>query len=294
METEHISIPARGTQADHRVKYRLTSPEALSFDALPVRPATPSTWFLHRFPLHAHLGSPFLEAPYVDEHGIERVQVEGINEDFFAGILSGDSRFRHKVVFHESEQRFYFFETRDGFFYTTTDEKLKTLLSQLLLRCAQEMPPSVEIEPLFSAYRQERQLARIISKAKSILQAGHSFFDLDSPHKRKAGPEVHTRLARSFIRSEFQQVPGAYLKAKDCFALFQSFCAQHRFPPIDRKMFKSVMSEVIREEFDLGLRTDLQDEHKIWFHGWKGLRLKSVQLAILDINPAPQLLRATA
>jgi hypothetical protein len=43
-------------------------------------------------------------------------------------------------------------------------------------------------------------------------------------------------------------------------------------PPVNRKVFKSLVLPVVKEEYELGVRNDLQDETgNKWQRGWKGL-----------------------
>ena len=60
-------------------------------------PKTPSEWFSQKFPKQASVyGAPMLEQKYsvmVDGDTITRTRPIQLNDDFFAGILGGDSGF---------------------------------------------------------------------------------------------------------------------------------------------------------------------------------------------------------
>ena len=72
------------------------------------------------------------------------------NDNFFVAIIS-DSQLGHSVVYVEAEQQWYFLDPRDDVYHPTTETKLMTLLSSLLVRCAEAMPPLVDKRSLLAA-----------------------------------------------------------------------------------------------------------------------------------------------
>ena len=95
----------------------------------------PNDWFTAKFPEQAQqYGSAFMEGTYTDANGLKRFIPAYLNEDFFAAILGGDKELGHQVVWYPPEATFYFFDYRVEAFCVTTEEKLKVLLSNYLIR----------------------------------------------------------------------------------------------------------------------------------------------------------------
>ena len=231
---------------------------------------TPSSWFSKRFPGQQQFGSPFLESETVNLNGLTRINPIAINEDFFAAILGGNEHLKHKVIYLVPEKMFLFLDVRAGCYIETTEEKLKLLLSQLLLRCAQEMPPNIDIQNLFLEFRQEKVLNSIVRKAKAILAANENYFKTSNFPRR---PKRHEELAISFTRTAIEYYPSQILTVNECYESFSLFCLSKGAEPITRHDFNGMMRRVVKREFKLGLRHDLIPEHQTrQTKGWKGLR----------------------
>ena len=97
---------------------------------------------------------------------------------------------------------------------------------------------------------------------------------------RIRGPEFHARLAKVFTREVLVTSSSTVLTVSDCYQTFNQFCQARGMALIERKFFKSLIAEVIREEFNLGLRHDLIGKNKRQQQGWKGLnaRLDTLEL----------------
>jgi hypothetical protein len=243
-------------------------------------PSTPSEWFSKRFPeQQKRFGAAILESVCVDHEGEKKITPLSLNEEFLAGILGGDARLQHKVIYFQPDQAFYFYDPRTDFFAPTTDEKLKILLSQYFVKCAEAMPRSVDILPLFETFRTDSSLKSILRKAKALLSAEDSFFSPESPHKRARGPEIHEKLARMFVKSTIKLEPLQILTVSQCFELFCEFCKANGISPILRRHFKPMLADVIRDEFDLGYRKDLPGPNSKAAAGWKGLTAQTSALS---------------
>ncbi len=246
-----------------------SSPNPISNYQQPER-LTPSSWFARKFPNCSAFGSPFLEAEYQMPNGLTRITPISLNTDFFAAILGGSSRLNHKVIFYVPEEMFLFFDPRTQQFRETTKEKLKLLLSQLLLQCAQEMPQNIDILNLFVDFRADHVLDKIIKKAKTALAANESFFK-SSPYPRE--PRKHEKLATLFSKTVLEPCPTAILTVNQCYQSFSLFCFSKGVETINRHDFNGVMKSAIRREFKLGLRHDLRLKPQApQAKGWKGLR----------------------
>ena len=241
-------------------------------------PATPSEYFSHRYPVETERwGCPFLELVVKDlDSGRQLLRPIALNDNFFAAILS-DQCLGHSVVYFVPEQQWYFLDPRDHCYHPTTEEKLMTLLSALLLRCGEAMPRPVDRETLFIELRGEDSLKAVLKKARSILAADHTFFSADSPQRRVEGVENHSRMAVRFVREAVKKEEGRMLPIGECYVGFSEYCRNNNVEPVARNRFKQLIIEVMREEFGLSLRGDLKNAAGQYVRGWKGLTAESVQ-----------------
>jgi hypothetical protein len=249
------------------------------------QPQTPSEWFAKKFRLQLEtFGPPILESVCLDQAGQKRVTPVSLNDDFFASILGGDAGLKHHVVFYVPEESWFFFDPRSNCFNPTTEQKLQILLSQYFIRCAKEMPRSVDIGPLFNDFRSDDALKRIVKRARSLRAADASFFSSESPHKRLHGAEVHTKITKQFVREAIRPTPGEVLPIDRCFSAFADYCRSKQLSTMARKQFKRTVAEVIKEEFDIGYRHDLQTEEHKYQRGWRGLTLSIPTAALPGRN----------
>jgi hypothetical protein len=238
-----------------------------------------SAWFSKRFPRQAEIyGCPFIE---LQEELVERQKITplAMNQDFFAAVLGGDERLGHQVVYYESEMQFFFLDS-DGFFKPTTDEKLGTLLRALLMKCAEDLPESVQKLNLCIEFRSDKKIREIVNRGKSILAADHTFFGVDSEHQRTQGSELHQRVARVFIQQLLEKRPGEILTLSTAYLLFSEFLKRKQMDPVKRQVFKPMFAPLIREQFDLGLRNDIVGQNQRQTAGWKNLR--AVDFAVIQ------------
>lgn len=267
------------TQHDNPLGQRLmdSSVEATTNPLLPqqTKPATPSQWFGAKFPVaFRNFGTPFLEAV---EHGIdfEFRRVVEMNADFFAAALGGDERLGHRVVFYRPEGCFYF-KDHDGTFYPTDELKLATLLSALLLRCAEEMPATVDRRCLFVDFRKESKLNEVVRKARCILAVDATFFAADSIHRRVEGVETIDRTARNFVGSNINvATPAEQLTVAELIAGFLEYCNANKLQLDAPRQAKRFIVEAVNEHYGVRLRHDLAAGGKKCARGWKGLAFRN-------------------
>ena len=260
------------------IRHRLRRPTAvakiLEEHATDCPARSPSDYFSKRFPaLAQRYGPPILESVETLLDQSTTTTPVALNEDFFGAAIGGDEELGHHVVFYLPEQQFYFFDSRVHRYEPTTEQKLVFLLSQYLIQCAAEMPQDVEIAKLFIELRKEDNLRKVVRRAKALLAADESFFGESSPNKRLKGPESHSSVAKVFAREILKPDPESNLTITECFETFNEFCQDKGLDPINRRVFKSLIAEVIREEFNLGLRHDVLGINNRQQHGWKGLVL---------------------
>ena len=207
------------------------------------------------------------------ETGRKMTTAVSMNCSFFAAAMS-DSQLGHSVVFYEPEQQWFYLEPRDGQYHPTSESKLMTLLSGLLVRCAEAMPVNVDRASLFVKFREDDQLKSIIKQARSILEADSTFFSTNSPFRRVEGKEQQAQAARRFIQSTVKPKPDQLLSVSQCYDGFSGFCRNNGVEPIARKLFRGMMVEIIKEEFGVGLRSDLRNAEGRYERGWKGLTVE--------------------
>lgn len=239
---------------------------------------TPNEWFVQRYPLaFNNHGSPFLDAVEVLDKHTRQTFPCSINLDFFAAVLGGRRDLGHHVIYYEPEMQFYF-KDADNIYKSTTQEKLAIQYRAVMMKCAEMMPQHVHKLNLFHEWRSEKVCKAILQRAKSILAADSSFFGVSSPHERIAGPEIHQRIAQVFAQQLLKADQNSILTLSQAYSLFNQFAKTKELPVLKRSQFKSMICEVIKEAYGLGVRNDLMNtETNKQMAGWKGLR--AVELA---------------
>jgi len=232
-------------------------------------------WFSKMFPDAAkRFGAGFMQGTHEDLDGFKRFIPVELNEDVWAAALD-DRRVGMRVVYFAPEAAWWFFDYRVDAFRRTTSQKLKLLLSNLLIRCAEESGSFVDIENLVVKFREDEVLNRIIAKAEALLAAEHSFFHGANGHKRVvSGRIIHPNEQPAyveFVKKAIVRQPEAKLTIGDAFHRYYAFCKEQRSQPLTRSEFKSLVAEVIREEFRIGLRHDIVDGSGKQQHGWLGI-----------------------
>lgn len=120
----------------------------------------------------------------------------------------------------------------------TTQEKLKLLLSQLLLKCAKEMPANVDLLDLCLTFRKDHELSKILRRAKALLAVRESYFE-HCPYPKE--PQSHETLAEEFSRVAIEAEPKGMLTMNECHETFTAFCASKGVGPMGRKRFVGLM-----------------------------------------------------
>lgn len=238
------------------------------------KPKSATEWFCKMFPTQVQIfGSPFLEEQQANAHGGNSSTPVIPNVDFLAACLGGDERLGHRVIYYTEELQFYFYDPRTQMYHVTTAEKLGNLLRALLARCAAEVPGQAHLFNTFHTFRSDHVVKAVVNRCKSMLAADPEFFGIKSPHQRVAGPELHQRLALVFAERLLQPCPGSILTVGQTYALFNNFAKARDLPPIKRSNFKSLMADVIRDAYGLGVRNDLKNPvTEKQQCGWLGLR----------------------
>ena len=214
-------------------------------------------------------GSPFLELTGQLDPFTAQILPVTLNVDFFASVLGGRKDLGHAVIYYEPELQWYF-KDADQIYRPTTAEKLMNLYRALMMKCCQEMPPNVHKLNLFQEFRSDKTAKLIVQRAKSVLAADLSFFSADSANLRVRGVELFERLARRFVEEMLTAETGQILKVNHAFAVFRGLLKERELPDIKRSEFKAVMVPMVKEQFNVGLRNDLDEAGG---RGWKGVKL---------------------
>ncbi|CAM6004946.1 unnamed protein product [Sphagnum balticum] len=237
------------------------------------KPNTPNTYFAQRFPQHTQqFGPAFLELMETDHDGINKITPLSINLDFFASLFS-DPRLNLSVIYFEPEMQFYYNSWFDPIYKPTTPEKLQNLYRGFLLEAAQSLAKDVNILNLFLEFRSDKVARQVTTRAKSVLAADSSYFSATSKHQRVRGVEIFERLARKFVEEMLISEPGQKLILADAFECFRKLLKERDLPDIKRSDFKAVIDPLIREQFNVALRNDLDRNVGGGIRGWKDVKL---------------------
>ena len=235
----------------------------------------PNSWFVFRFPQEARVyGVPFLELRTVDQDGLTHVNPAYLNDDFFAAVIGGNKQ----TVYFEPEQQFYFYDPVPDAYCPTTSAKLQLLLSNYLIRCAEDCGPLVDVTNLVVHFRKEEVLERVVRKAKVMNLCDDQFFMGEKGARRFVGG----RIIKPTDKPSYELFAEKHLKREDCaaltvtetFARYYSFCRKHNIPPLTRADFKSMMIECVREHFDVNFRKDVPSRAGKVTQGWFGIGLR--------------------
>ena len=240
----------------------------------PPKPRTPSEWFALKFPdAVSRYGCPFLEVRQSSCDGFTRFTPIALNYDFFAGMLGGDVKLSHSVIYYEPEMMFYYREPIQQLYKPTTAEKLQNYYRAMLLRCAQELNGETDKLNLFAEFRSDKNARAVTTRAKSILAAGSEFFSATSPHQRIRGPELHERLARVLVESMLEPRPDSCLTVTQAYNVFCRLSQQRQLGVLKRSIFRATMQDLMRETYGISLRRDVPDALGKQQEAWKGYKL---------------------
>ena len=238
---------------------------------------TPSTWFGSRFPeITVRFGRAFFEETVAAFNGKSVVKPSVINEDFFAAMLGGEKRLGHKMVYLPGEG-FLYQDPKMNAFASTSDQKVEILLSNYLIKCAEDMGRNVDSKLLVNEHRRPSVLAGIVKRARTVLEADPRFFQGINGARRVAnGKTIQPAILSSpedFIHTAFTRSEGSSVVVGEAFQEFLRFCQMGNLTRVEFTEFKRVAKELILEKFQLGLRHDIRTPEGRQTHGWKHLCL---------------------
>lgn len=254
------------------IELNLPRPKTWGDDQAPIKPKTPALWFADKFPDQVkQFGSPFLEMRETNCNGFALVTPIAPNIDFFAAMLGGDSGLGHSIVYFEPEMQFYYREPVLQLYKPVSPEKLQNYYRAMLIRCAQELNNETSKINLVGEFRSDKIAKAVVNRAKSVLAADHTFFSATSPNQRIKGIELWERLAIKFVETMLEPRPGACLTVTQAYQLFCELAQQRNLLPLPRVRFKEMMSDLMRDRFNICMRRDVLNEVQKQQEGWKGI-----------------------
>jgi hypothetical protein len=118
-----------------------------------------------------------------------------------------------------------------------------------------------------------------------MLEADGQFFQGKHGHRRyiqnKYVEPNEEPLYRIFVKKGIVQQAGAKLVEHECFHRFYEFCRSQGAPALTRADFRSLVAEVIREEFNLGLRHDVLGDDGHQHKGWIGITYRQPDATLM-------------
>jgi hypothetical protein len=223
-------------------------------------------------------GNAFFEDVSVAPQGRQVTTPSVINEDFFAAILEGERRLGHRIVYLPAEG-FWFKDTKLDAFCPTTDKKVEVLLSNYLVKCAENMGANVASKVLFLEHRRPSVLAGIVQRAKTVLEADPRFFEGANAPKRVSNGRIlepsTPASPEDFIHSTFVPKEGGVVIVSEAYQKFLCYCQRENLTRVEFTEFKRVARELVMEKFQLGLRHDVRTPEGRQTHGWRHIRFLS-------------------
>jgi hypothetical protein len=237
----------------------------------------PNAWFAKRFSSEtAQYGAAFMEMVESDENGVQKITPLHLNYDFFASVL-GDKRLGHQVVYYPHDDTFYFYDEIYEAFRPVSVSKLKLLISNYLIRCAQDCSAAVDIRNLVIGFREDAVLDRVIDRAMAILEADDSFFQGENGHRRLTHDKIidptDVPCVSKFAKESILWSDDKTLKVSEAYESYLQRCSDADKLPLPKNDFTKSMVECMRSQFGLPIRNDIQDkgEQK---QGWRGICLR--------------------
>jgi len=128
--------------------------------------------------------------------------------------------------------------------------------------------------------RSDESLRRIVKRAKSMMSVCPAFFSGSNGKRRLCGGEVvdptEEPSYKLFVKDRLILEENELLTVESAYAHFTEHCVSRGLVAVERKHFRSLTAEVIKEEFGLSYRKDLKNEQGKWIRGWKGLKVNEV------------------
>ena len=232
-----------------------------------------NNWFKSKFPEAFNLwGAPFHGGEINFHAGLDQNSPVSLNHDTLAGIISGSKRLRYKTVYLPTEDTFYVFDYLVAAYIPVSVNRLKLMCTKLFLSCAEDCSSAFDIRKLANS---DGHLSLIIQKAKAVCECERGFFTGPNGKRRFVNgayidPQTEPSY-KQFVKKAIVRQPEAKLTVSDAFGCYHRFCNDNSMPALTRTEFKDLVSGIIRDQFDVGLRHDILGDGGKQTHGWDGL-----------------------
>jgi hypothetical protein len=233
----------------------------------------PRDYFSERFPEQIKRYGPAFFGTDVVWDGRQTFIADAVNDITFAAIL-GTPCLGCQVVYFPSEAQWYCSDYRiDGAYFPTSEEKLGILISHYFIQCSQHCHKLAGKAVLM--LRTPQTIKNVITTAKAMLEVEKSFFTGKDGHRRyvdgKFIEPTEEPSYQVFVKKAIIAEPQGKVTVHDAFHRYYQFCRDNQMTPLTRQEFKSLVSEVIRAIFNVGLRHDIIGDNNKQGHGWCGI-----------------------
>jgi len=233
----------------------------------------PRGYFIHRYPEQIKKYGPVFFGSDIVWDRRQIFVTDALNDLTFAAIL-GTPCLGCQVVYFPSEAQWYCSDYRiDGAYFPTSEEKLGILISHYFIQCSQHCHKLAGKAVLM--LRTPQTIKNVITTAKAMLEVEKSFFTGKDGHRRyvdgKFIEPTEEPSYQVFVKKAIIAEPQGKVTVHDAFHRYYQFCRDNQMTPLTRQEFKSLVSEVIRAIFNVGLRHDIIGDNNKQGHGWCGI-----------------------
>ena len=129
-------------------------------------------------------------------------------------------------------------------------------------------------------------LGRIVDKAKALLEADRWFFQgkhgqrryVDGQYVEPNEEPTHVRFIKHVIVPESQ----GSITVTDCYHKYHRFCREGKMVPASRAEYQALLTDAIRDAFQIGLRHDVPSPSGRQTNGWVGLAYRPNHLYAMN------------
>lgn len=124
-------------------------------------------------------------------------------------------------------------------------------------------------------FREKKLPRSVTERAKALLQCDGTFFTGENGHRRFVdGRYIESTdepSCRQFVQKALVASPEGKLTVPGAFHRYYQFCSNNQMEPLTSSEFKRLVTEVIREQFNVGLRHDVIGANGKHGLGWVGI-----------------------
>ncbi len=133
-------------------------------------------------------------------------------------------------------------ERRVDAFCPTTDKKVEVLLSNYLVKCAENMRGNVDASVLIKDHRRAQVRSAFVKRVRTVLEADPRFFKgVDAPRRFLHGRTVQPALSASpedFVHRAFVPLQGPSVFVSEAYQGFLRHCQMENLARVEFTEFK--------------------------------------------------------